>query len=189
MVALLRNYGGLFADFGYIDESIVAQQAGMTPHEAYDTLTSLAQRRLLQFIPSKQIPHIRYAQRREDAEHVRLPREVYDDRLEQYRQRIQSMLDYAESTDRCRQRMLLEYFGERDAADCGRCDVCQQHESGGADRDEACHQVLDMLSDREPHPIVQLQQLGLSAEQLDVAVSLLISEEKIRQQDGSLCLA
>ena len=189
VVALLRNYGGLFADFGYIDESIVAQQAGMTPHEAHDTLTSLSQRRLLQFIPSKRTPHIRYAQRREDAEHVRLPHEVYDDRLKQYRQRIQSMLDYAESTDRCRQRMLLEYFGERGTANCGRCDVCRQHEAGGADCDEACRQVLDMLSDHEPHPIVQLHQLALSAEQLDEAVSLLSREEKIRQQDGLLFLA
>ena len=35
IISLLRNYGGLFADYGYIDESIVAQQAGLTPPQTY----------------------------------------------------------------------------------------------------------------------------------------------------------
>lgn len=36
------------------------------------------------------------------------------------------------ATDRgCRERMILEYFGERDTAPCGRCDNCQQYGLGG----------------------------------------------------------
>jgi len=34
------------------------------------------------------------------------------------------MLHYATNKSRCRSRMLQEYFGEKDARDCGQCDVC-----------------------------------------------------------------
>lgn len=41
MTALLRNYGGLFADYQYIDESIIASQAQLTRDQCYQTLKSL----------------------------------------------------------------------------------------------------------------------------------------------------
>ena len=34
------------------------------------------------------------------------------------------MIDYL-SQDRCRQRFILEYFGEKKSDDCGTCDICR----------------------------------------------------------------
>ncbi len=39
------------------------------------------------------------------------------------RDKLRKMIDFAYS-DVCRQRFILEYFGEADAADCGNCDKC-----------------------------------------------------------------
>jgi len=37
---------------------------------------------------------------------------------------IDTVIRYAESTNRCRSAMLLEYFGEKNAKSCGQCDYC-----------------------------------------------------------------
>jgi Superfamily II DNA helicase len=187
IVALLRTYGGLFADYGFIDESLIAQQCGMKPHEIYQILKLLSDKHVIHFIPRKQVPYIRYMQRREDGERIALPPAVYEDRREQYRQRIEAMLRYAKSNDKCRSRQLLEYFGETDTQDCGQCDVCQS--IGKTDIKDAQQHILTLLSDRKRHHITELLRLQLPKEELDAALISLLQEEHIRQEDGFLTLA
>ena len=130
-------------------------------------------------------------QRREDKEHVQIPRSIYEDRLEQYRERIGAMLRYVQTSDRCRSRMLLEYFGEKSDHDCGQCDVCLA-EQGQLVTDEgqrnASKRILDLLGDHQRHHITELYRLQLPTEELNSALTWLIQEEHIQQTDGFLVL-
>jgi len=192
IVSLLRNYGGLFADYGYIDEGIVARQAGLTQPQTYDILKSLSQRHLISFIPRKQVPYIRYLQRREDQASIRLSREVYEDRQEQYRLRIQSMLHYAQSTDTCRSRLLLRYFGETTSHDCHQCDVCLAGEGRLVTQEgqrDACQQILSLLADGQRHHTTEILRLHLPTEEVNAALESLLREEQILQEDSYLAKA
>lgn len=191
ITALLRNYGGLFADYGFVDESFIAQQCGMKTTEVYQTLKGLSQKHILHFIPRQQVPTIQYLQRREDAEHISISREVYDDRLSQYRQRINDMLHYAKSNNKCRSRQLLEYFGEKNTHDCGQCDVCREKQGTTVDKDElqqARSQIMTLLADKQPHHITQLRQLPLPTDAVDRILTDLIQEEHISQADGFIVI-
>ena len=191
IVALLRNYGGLFADYSYVDESVIAQQAGLPQPVVYDILKSLSLRHLISFIPRKQVPYIRYLQRREDKEHIQLPRAIYEERQEQYCKRIKAMTNYAQTTDHCRSRMLLEYFGEETTKDCGQCDVClHEHRQSKtpAEQHDAYQQILVLLSDHQRHHITELYRLQLPAEVLNATLKALIENEKIRQDDGFIMI-
>jgi ATP-dependent DNA helicase RecQ len=127
ITALLRTYSGLFQDYGYIDESILAELCGLTKPQVYMTLRSLTQKRILNFIPQKHNPFIRYTQRRELSEHLVISPAIYDELKARYVQRIDKMLEYATSDLYCRSRLLLNYFGETRSSDCGICDVCLSH--------------------------------------------------------------
>ena len=124
IVALLRNYTGLFQGYQYIDEGVIAEQCGLSQPQVYMILRSLTQKHILDFIPQKHIPFIRYTQRREDSERLVISKAIYDDLRVRFAERIEKMLEYANCENICRSRMLLRYFGETDTEDCGQCDVC-----------------------------------------------------------------
>ena len=124
IVALLRNYTGLFQGYQYIDEGVIAQQCNLSQPQVYMILRTLTQKHILDFIPQKHIPFIRYAQRREESERLVISKAIYDDLKVRFAERIEKMLEYANCDNICRSRMLLRYFGETDTEDCGQCDVC-----------------------------------------------------------------
>ncbi|MEE3445288.1 MAG: ATP-dependent DNA helicase RecQ, partial [Prevotella sp.] len=104
ITTLLRNYGGLFVDYNFIDESFIASQCGLQPQQVYMILKNLSQKHILHFIPQKKTPYVRYLQRREDPEHIQIPPAVYEERKEQFRQRIYAMIEYATNDAVCRSR-------------------------------------------------------------------------------------
>ena len=187
IISLLRNYGGLFADYGYIDENTVAQQAGISQPQCYDILKALSQRHLISFIPRKQVPFIRYCQRREDAEHVVLPPAIYEDRKQQYTLRIQAMTEYAKSDSQCRSRMLLEYFGEKSSHDCGQCDVCLDAQGKTVTHEgqqTARMQIQSLLADHQHHHITEILRLQLPTKEIDAALSELVQQELVTMDNG-----
>ena len=124
IVTLLRNYTGLFQGYQYIDEGVIAEQCGLSQPQVYMILRSLTQKHILDFIPQKHIPFIRYTQRREESDRLVISKAIYDDLKIRFAERIEKMLEYANCENICRSRMLLRYFGETDTEDCGQCDVC-----------------------------------------------------------------
>ena len=190
ITALLRNYGGLFTDYHYIDEGFLASQTAMQPQQVYQTLKVLSQRHILHFIPQKKTPYIHYIQRREDKELLQFSPAVYEERLFQFRQRIHAIISYANNDSICRSRQLLNYFGDTSAHDCGLCDVCLSHRRGGmvaeSNLNSANEQIMRLLHDGTPHPINELRSLQLSTDELDAALEYLLKEEYIRQEDGFL---
>ena len=189
ITALLRNYGGLFTDYNFIDESFIANQCGMQPNQVYMVLKNLSQKHILHFIPQKKTPYVCYLQRREDPEHIQIQPSVYEERKEQFRQRIHAMIDYATNDAVCRSRQLLRYFGEEDSHDCRQCDVClsQTHRKANeSDQSAEAQAILNLLSDGKPHHIAELRGIQLPTDSLNAALEYLLQEEHIHQEDGFL---
>lgn len=185
VVALLRNYGGLFSDYHFIDESFIAQQTGLDTTCVYQILKTLNQKRIVSFIPKKNTPTIRYTQRREDKKDLFIPKEIYEDRKRDLKERIKAMLYYASTDDICRSKLLLRYFGEDSAEDCKQCDVCLNKK--GQSKEAITNgetKILNLLSDGRRHHVTELKSLQLPTDILNAAISNLLEEERIFQIDG-----
>ena len=186
---LLRSYTGLFTDYAYISEDNLSTRSGLSKQQIYETLLSLSRQHILHYIPAKKTPYIIYTRERQETERVYLSKEVYEDRKESYVQRINAMIEYAESENRCRSRMLLRYFGEKNEHNCGQCDVClQQHQSGLKSGEfEAISQQLQALLKENPLSLQEIKdKMQVTENHLMKVVSYLVSEEIIWQENGYL---
>lgn len=187
ITTLLRNYGSLFIDYTYIDEDMIAAQAGLTSQQIYLLLKGLTQKRILHFVPRSKTPFITYTRDRVDGENLIITRDVYEDRKEQFAKRINTVIGYATNDNVCRSRQLLRYFDEPRSTDCGQCDVCLAHKRM-PDTERLLMDARDMitalLDDRKRHHLTELLSLQLPSDALDTALEQLIAEETIHVESS-----
>ena len=188
VTALLRNYGGLFSDYGYVDESYIAQEAGLDRNQTYTVLVNLSKKRIINFIPRKNTPIIRYRSDRIDGADIVLDRSVYEDRKAQFVKRIHSVIDYAQNGRVCRSRQLLRYFGETKSVECGQCDVCLSHTDteDGDERKLIRRQLLTLLADGKKHHITEIRRLNSDWELTGDVMREMVLEEDIRMEGSFL---
>ncbi len=179
---LLRTYSGLFTDYAYIDDELLAHRAGLTRQQVYLIFKSLNQRHIIHFIPQRKLPTITYTVDRVDGDQLILGPDVYDNRKEQFTKRIEAVIAYANNQDQCRSRQLLAYFDEQRTTDCGMCDVCIDHKRQ-QDSEQRVHvaqeKIMQLLADGQQHDVKELTSLQLHADDLREALGMLIDEEKI----------
>lgn len=186
---LLRTYTGLFTDYAYINEELLSKRSGLSRPQIYETLLFLTRQHILHYIPGKKTPYIIYTRERQETDRIYLSKEVYEERKESYRRRIEAMIEYAESENNCRSRMLLHYFGEKNEHNCGQCDVCLQHHHSGLKQsqfDEISRQIRALLKTSPLSPQELKAQIQAPEEQVSKVIAYLLAEEIIRQENGLL---
>lgn len=122
---ILRTYTGLFADYVYISEDLIASRLNLTAGQVYDALLALQRQHAIHFVPRKTTPYILMTSSRQLPKHITLPRTVYEDMQQRMHQRIDAMRRFVFDDGKCRVNIMLEYFGETPTHDCGTCDVCR----------------------------------------------------------------
>lgn len=189
---ILRSYTGVFTEYAYINEETLSLRSGMTRQQVYDTMISLTRRRILHYIPGKKTPYIIYTRERQEADRLVFTKEVYEDRKKSFIHRIEAMTEYAETDDKCRSRMLLLYFGEKNEHNCGQCDVCLSSHSSGIRQgmfDEISRAIEEALKDKKMTTSELMEHISsYEKENVAKALSYLLSEEIIYQKNGRLSL-
>ena len=146
---VLRSYTGLFTDYAFINEDLLATRTGLTRRQVYDIFLNLSRMHIVSYVPRRKVPYIVYTRERVDIRYICLSSDIYEHRKEQYEQRIEAMISYADNEQVCRSRLLLHYFGEKNEHNCGMCDVCLSRKRVDArlKLDTLRQQVLHKLSD------------------------------------------
>ena len=188
---ILRSYTGLFTDYAYINEDSLAIRSGLTRQRIYEILLMLTRRHILHYIPRKKTPYIIYTRERQEAGRLAITRDIYEERKESYITRIKAMTEYATAEDKCRSRMLLRYFGEKNEHNCGLCDVClSKHHSGMklGEFQEMENQIREQLETSPLSAATLLNRINGEREKAERVLSYLLSEEIIQANDGILSL-
>ena len=189
---ILRMYSGLFADYVYISEALVATRSGYTQQEVYDTLMALSKSKIIHYIPQKKTPLIIYTQSREDQKYLEIPIKAYEDRRNRFEKRVNKVLEYANEEYICRARMLLSYFGEKGACNCGHCDICRSKKQtilSNEDFEEIRTYLLEALT-KEPKEVrTIISELTYGEEQSLTAIRFLVdNDSRFILADGFLSL-
>ena len=190
---ILRSYTGLFADYVYIDESMIATRAGTVPKEVYERLIALSKHRILHYVPRKKVPLITFTRPREEPRYVVIPRFAYEDRKKKDEKRMEKVIEYLSMEHHCRTRLLLHYFGEKNTKDCKTCDICLRKTQSGLTQwefNQVRDALIEFLSGTAKDVRVLAESLPLEKEKnIRVIRFLLEHDDRFRQEDGIMSLS
>ncbi len=122
---LLRSYTGMFTEFVAISEEALSRKTGLSRDTVYQYLVKLSALNIIKYIPGKKTAMVIFTEERLERKALVISPENYLYVKDRYVQRLNKMIDYAESQNRCRAVTLLDYFGE-ESDRCGICDVCRE---------------------------------------------------------------
>lgn len=148
---VLRTYTGLFADYVNISELAIARSTMLSTEAVYQALLYLGRIHAIHYIPMRTTPYIYYPTSRELPKHVIMPVEVYEQQRKRMHLRLEAMKSFVFDSTECRVRGMLRYFGEADAPECGKCDVCRSKKAA-ATAAETRRTISESIIYQASHP-------------------------------------
>ena len=121
---LLRTYGGIMDHYTKISEAQLAKQLKISENDVLKQLKFLQKNKILTFVPSNDKPAITLLTERIHENNLFIDTKYINQRKKVITQQLQAMLDFVEQKKVCRQTYICNYFGEKKAPACKRCDVC-----------------------------------------------------------------
>lgn len=187
LTRILRLYSGLFAEYVYIDERVISRESGIDERRVYESLLELGRRKVLSYVPRSRSPYIYFPTAREDKRYVMIGKDIYEDRKKVISERTESMIDYGFGKGKCREKILLEYFGEQDGKDCGRCDICRgRNQRSGEKEENRLARIVEYIRSRPGGADIRIMErdLRIVPSQLSEYLSYLCGEGFVILEDG-----
>lgn len=190
---LLRTYEGIFDHSVPIYERQIGRIMYMEDDDIAALLQQLHQYGIIHYHARRDEPQLCFLQERVSASNLRINMARVEVRKKVYADRLAAMFAYARHSDTCRTQQLVAYFGEKDAAPCGICDVCLKKKSAPPDASSfkrIADNVSLILKDK-PLLFAELHQQLPDIRRSDLmAVLQFMNEEGLlrRNEEGKLCL-
>lgn len=127
LTAILRTYPGLFTDYVFINEKKIAYITQIEAQVIYEKLVELSKQKIISYIPRRKSPLIFFPTAMEEERYLSIGKNIYEERKEIMRERIEAMISYGVSSEGCRLNKLMTYFGEIAEEACGHCDRCREN--------------------------------------------------------------
>lgn len=158
--ALLRLYGGeIFSVYTKISESTIASQLKVSVTEVKRKLDMMHKMEVIEYEPQKDKPQLTFITPRYDAARLPLQQKKLEERKSIHLKKVAAVLKYVQDTERCRTRMLLEYFDEHDYERCGVCDTCIRNSQPGLWEEDEIFRMRQQIYTAlkiQPFPVEEL---------------------------------
>jgi len=182
---LLRTYSGMFEAHVPISLSQIAKVFNTETKQVHLILESLHKLNVVDYQSEKTKPQLIYLEERLPLNDLRISPEVYKTRKAVALNRMKTVIDYTTTENKCRNQLLLVYFGESLGRRCGKCDVCLRRNKSSLSELEF-DSVVDIIK-----PILLVKKMALDEllieanfddiDKLLSAISWLRDNDKIRE--------
>ncbi len=156
---ILRNMENVFTFPVPIPVERLELVSGMAYEEWHNQLKIWQSEGLVEYYPQKDQAQLYFLTRRQQKEHVHINARAYEQRKSLALAQTKAMIDLLE-TDDCKQKIILNYFGESSNENCGRCNFCRaQSEISDEQMLQTEKQIMQFLNEHRQLTMRRLVQM------------------------------
>ncbi len=146
--SIMRTYGGIFDNLLKIDLNLISEKASMNEDLVIKSLHQLKKDGIVEFQFSNTDSELTFLMPREDDKTINRISKHVQQQFNSKEDQIDAVIDYITNTIVCKNKQLLQYFGEDVKADCGMCSVCISKTKTRSDPKSITHDIILQLENQ-----------------------------------------
>lgn len=188
--ALLRTYEGIFDYPVRIYEKTISFLLKSDEETVKKQLHRLEAFHIIAYEPQKDSPQLFFPSNRVAVEQLRINNQNYQQRKQEFINRIDALLNYVLKETNCRSSIIARYFGDNDVRPCGICDNClrrNKKEITPEEFEKISSSIISLLNTRTCSANELLSQLNkISKEKVWQVIHYLQSENRIESDEKGI---
>ena len=148
--SILRTYGGILEHLLKINTTLIAEKASTTEENVIKVLQQLNKDEIVNFQFSNTDSEIIFLQPREDDKTINRISRIVQQQNDLKELQIKAVIDYVNNDNECKNKILLNYFGEKTTKNCGMCSYCisNKKSSNAIDVKAITHNIILLLEEK-----------------------------------------
>lgn len=146
METLLRNFSGFTTHKIMFNEQTLSIKIGVENSLIKERLRDLQRKGYLEYIDGA-LSSIKFLKPREDRQFLGKYWSLFEQIQRNKLQKWEEMKFFVEDQQYCKMKLILSYFGEKNAKNCGQCSVCEKQKASVFGRNVSA-QILEILKQK-----------------------------------------
>lgn len=145
ILSILRTYPGIYESLTAINLSLIAKKASCDEATIHSILEKLKGLDIIDYHKKNNDATIIFNEVREDERTINRVSKYLENQNKQKVAQFESVLHYINEKNVCKSKLILDYFGEKAAADCGICSYCISKETKSIDSSFISEKIIGLL--------------------------------------------
>ena len=142
---ILRTYSGIFEVPATLNLVLITKKAQATSKHVLEILEQLHKKEIISYQANSNDSTIIFNEVREDERTINRVSKFLTHQNELKKQQLESVLKYVSIKNECKARLILDYFGETKATNCGICSYCITLKKSATKGDSLTNQIISAL--------------------------------------------
>jgi len=176
---ILRSYGGIFDNEISINESFLSKKMAKPRNEIIQLLNALNKENIVAYNYQNVASKLTFLVPREDNYTIQHISKRVQQQNELKVKKLEASISYITQTKKCRNEILLAYFGEKLSAPCGKCDNCKNQLNTKVDIKNINLSILNLLKGNDYSSFEISEKLNISKNDTLNSLKVLLEKNKI----------
>lgn len=145
ILAILRTYPGVYEVKSNLNLGLIAKKANRSEEQVLAVLDKLKEKEIIEYKSKNNDATILFNEVREDDLTINRVSKYLEKQNEVKKEQLLSVLHYIKDNKTCKNRLVLDYFGEETKENCGICSYCITLKGKITEADSIADKILSLL--------------------------------------------